>query len=95
MIIIIQDIEDKKNGLTRFMQIKCRDCEFIHSFYTSPQIDSTKDDRSKGMETMKINVRTVYSFRVSGLVIYHLLSCVVSRTCHHQRQKMHDDYLFR
>ena len=26
------DIEDKKKGLTRFMQIKCRDCAFKHSF---------------------------------------------------------------
>ena len=36
------DNEDKKKGLARFMQIKYKDCEFKHSFCTSPQIDSTK-----------------------------------------------------
>ena len=35
----LQDIEDKQKGLARFMQIKCRDCKFKHSFYTSSQID--------------------------------------------------------
>ena len=63
----LQDIEDKKKGLARFMQIKCRDCEFKHSFYTSPQVDSTKDNRSRGM---KINVRAVY---VQGVIIVYQL----------------------
>ena len=36
------DIEDKKKGLARVMQIKYKDCKFKHSFCTSPQIDSTK-----------------------------------------------------
>ena len=53
------DIEDKKKGLARFMQIKCIDCEFKHSFYTSHQIDSNNDNRSRGMKTMEINVRAV------------------------------------
>ena len=50
-------MEDKKKGLTRFMQIQRRDCEFKHSFYTSSQIVNTKDNRSKGMKTMEINFR--------------------------------------
>ena len=33
----LQDIDNKKKGYSRFMQIKCGDCEFKHSFYTSPQ----------------------------------------------------------
>ena len=66
----LQNIKDNKKGLARFMQIKCRDCEFKHSFYTSAQTDSTKDNRSRGMKTMEI--------KVSGLVIHHLLTCVVS-----------------
>ena len=45
------------------MQIKCLDCEFRHSFYTSPQIHSAKDNCSRGMKTMEINVRAVYGFR--------------------------------
>ena len=49
------------------MGIKCRDCEFNHSFYTSPQIDSTKDNRSREMKTMEINVRAVYGFRNIGV----------------------------
>ena len=49
------------------MQIKCRDCEFKHSLYTSPRIDSTKDNRSRGMKTMQINVRAVYGFRCIGI----------------------------
>ena len=28
----LQDIEDKNKGLARFMQIKCGDCDFKHSF---------------------------------------------------------------
>ena len=50
-------MEGKKKGLARFMQIQRRDCEFKHSFYTSSQIDNTKDNRSKGMKTMEINFR--------------------------------------
>ena len=41
--------------------------EFQHSFYTSPQIDSTKDNRSRGMKTIGINVRAVNSFRSIGV----------------------------
>ena len=63
----LHDIEDKKKELTRFMQIKCRDCEFKHSLYISPRIDSTKDNRSRGMKTMQINVRAVYGFRCIGI----------------------------
>ena len=61
------DIEDKKKQIARFMQIKFRDCEFKHSFYTSPKIDNTKDNPSTGMKTKKINVRAVYSFRSIGV----------------------------
>ena len=49
------------------MQIKCRDCYFKHSFYTSPQIDSTKDNRRRGMKTMEINVRALYGVRSIGV----------------------------
>ena len=49
------------------MQIKCRDCKFEHSFYTSPQIDSTKDNRSRGMKTMEINVSAMHGFRSIGV----------------------------
>ena len=41
----------------------CIDCEFKPGFYTSPQIDSTNENRSRGMKTMEINVRAVYGFR--------------------------------
>ena len=44
-------IEEEKKGLARFMQNKCRDCEFT-SIYTSRQIHSTKDNCSRGMKTM-------------------------------------------
>ena len=66
-ILKLQDIEDKKKWLARFMQIKCRDCDFKHSFYTLPQIDSTKDNRRRGMKTMEINVRALYGFRSIGV----------------------------
>ena len=58
------DIEDKKKGLARFMQIKCRDYKFKQSFYTSFQV---KDNRRRGMKTMEINVRAVYGFRSIGI----------------------------
>ena len=60
------DIEDKK-GLARFMQINCRDCEFKRSFYISRQIDSTKDNRSRGMKIMEITVRAVNVLRSIGV----------------------------
>ena len=47
------------------MQIRCY--ELKHSFYTPPQIDSTKENRSRGMKTMEINVRAVYDFRSIGV----------------------------
>ena len=73
----LHNIEDKKKGGARFMQINCRDSEFKHSFYTSPQIDSTKENRSSRMKTMStLGLYTVSE--VSGLVLHHLLSCVVS-----------------
>ena len=59
----LHNIEDKKKGGARFMQINCRDSEFKHSFYTSPQIDSTKENRSSRMKTMEINVRALHGFR--------------------------------
>ena len=49
------------------MQIKGKDREFKHSFSTSPQIDSTKDNGSSGRKTMEINIRTVYGFRSIGV----------------------------
>ena len=62
----LEDIEDKKKGLARFMQIKCRHYEINHRFSASSQIDSTKDNRCRGIKTMEINVRAVYSFRSIG-----------------------------
>ena len=62
-----EDIEDKKKGLARFMQIKCRHCEINHRFSASSQIDTTKDNRCRGMKTMEINVRAVYSFWSIGV----------------------------
>ena len=49
------------------MEIKFRDWEFKHIFYTSLQIDSTKDNRSRKMKTMEINVRDAYGFRSIGV----------------------------
>ena len=63
----LQDIEDKKKGLARFMQIKCRDCEFKYSFYTSPQIDSTNNNHRRGMKTMESNVGAAYGFQSIGV----------------------------
>ena len=69
---MLTGIEDKKKELARFIQIKCKDCKFKHSFYTSPQIDSTKDNRSRGKKTMEINVRAVYG-SLSIAVIHNSL----------------------
>ena len=71
------DIEDKNKGLEKFMQIKCTEYEFKHSFYPSPQIDSTKNNRSRGIKTMKINVRAVYGFQSTVVVRTPLTNCVV------------------
>ena len=57
----------RKKRLARFMQIEFKDCEFKHSFYTSSQIDSTKDNRCRGMKTMEMHVRDVYGFRSIGV----------------------------
>ena len=45
------------------MQIKCRDYELKHSFYTLPQINSSKHNCSREMKTMQINGRAVYGFQ--------------------------------
>ena len=74
----LQDIEDKKKRLTRFVQIECRDCEFKPSFYSLPQIDNTKDNRCRGMKTMEIMLGLYTVSKVSGLVIHHLLNCMAS-----------------
>ena len=71
------DIEDKNKGLEKFVQIKCTECGFKHSFYPSPQIDSTKNNRSRGMKIMKINVRAVYGFQSTVVVRTPLTNCVV------------------
>ena len=60
-------IEDKKKGLERFMQIKGKDRESKQSFSTSPHIDSTKGNGSSGKKTMEMNVRTAYGFRSIGV----------------------------
>ena len=65
------DIEDKKKQIARFMQIKFRDCEFKHSFYTSPKIDNTKDNPSTGMKTKKSMLGLYTVSEVSGLAIHH------------------------
>ena len=57
----LQDTEDKKKF--NLCKLNVKTCEFKQSFYISPQIDSTKDNRSRGMKTIEINVRAVYSFR--------------------------------
>ena len=49
------------------MQIKCRDCESKYSFYTSNQINSNKDNRSRRIKTLEINVRHVYGFWSIGV----------------------------
>ena len=61
------DIKDKKKGLVRFIQIKCRNSEFKHSYYNSPRIDSTKDNCSRGVKTTEINIRAVYGFLSIGV----------------------------
>ena len=85
------DIEEEKKRLERLMKIKCRNSEFKHSFYTSPQIESTKDNRSRGRKTMLWRSTLVLNTvsEVSGLVIHQLTSCVVSITGHHQWLKFH------
>ena len=61
----LHDIEHKREGLARFMQIKFefRDCEFKHSFNTSLQIGRTKGNCSRGIKAMEVKVRAVYDFR--------------------------------
>ena len=39
----------------------------MYSFYTLTKIDSTKENRSRGIKTMDIKVRTVYGFRSIGV----------------------------
>lgn len=56
-----------KKGLARCQQIKCCSCEYFNEFYTSPQVESTKDIRCRGMKTMEVNVRAVYGFRSIGI----------------------------
>ena len=81
------DIEDKKKQIARFMQIKFRDCEFKHSFYTSPKIDNTKDNLAQEWKLRRSMLGLYAVSEVSGLAIHHWLSCVVSWTCHYQWPK--------
>lgn len=37
------DIEKKKKGLARCLKISCISCEHSHDFYTSPQVNTSKD----------------------------------------------------
>ena len=49
------------------MQIECKDREFKQSFYTSPQIDSTKDNHSREIKTKEIKVRAICGFQSIGV----------------------------
>ena len=60
ILLNFSPLKTRKKTFERFMEIKCKECEFKHNFYTWDQVNSTKDNRSRGMKSIKINVRGVY-----------------------------------
>ena len=63
----LSDVSAKKLGFSSFLRIKCDVCDFLHEFYTSPQVSTSLDKRRRGKNAMEINVRTIYSFRNIGI----------------------------
>ena len=49
------------------MQTECKDREFKQSFYTSSQINNTKDNHSRGIKTKEIKIRAICGFQSIGV----------------------------
>ena len=62
--LCLKEQEIKKKGLASYLVVKCSNCNFTHSTYTSQQI-SREDGR--GMKPFDVNIRTVYAFRNIGI----------------------------
>ena len=66
----LQDINEKKKGLARLLEIRCTSCPYKHEFYTSKQAKKylEEDEKEKGGgKHMEINLRAVYGMRSIGV----------------------------
>ena len=83
------DIEDKEKWLSRLNKSNAQAINLSIAFILHFRLTATKSIVTKEWKLWKSTLRLYTVSEVSGLVIYHSLSCVVSWTCHHQRLKMH------
>ena len=57
----MEEDADKKKGLATFISIKCCYCDYQNDIYTSKSVAAM--EKSKGMKTFDVNIRTVYAMR--------------------------------
>ena len=65
----LNDINEKKKGLARLLEIRCTSCPYKHEFFTFKQVKKhlEEDEKEKGGDKhMEINLRSVYGMRSIG-----------------------------
>ena len=66
----LHDINEKKKGLARLLEISCTTCPYKQEFYTSKQVKKHLEEDQKeegGGKHMEINLRAVYGMRSIGV----------------------------
>ena len=61
----MEEDADKKKGLATFISIKCCYCDYQNDTYTSKSVAVM--EKSNGMKTFDVNIRTVYAMRSIGV----------------------------
>ena len=75
----MEEDADKKKGLGTFISIKCCYCDYQNDTYTSKSVALM--EKSKGMKTFDVNIRTVYAMRSIGVGYAGLEKYVDCWTC--------------
>ena len=82
-------LKTRKNDFQDLYKSNAQAINLSIAFILHFRLTATKSIVTKEWKLWKSTLRLYTVSEVSGLVIYHSLSCVVSWTCHHQRPKMH------
>ena len=82
-------LKTRKNDFQDLCKSNAQTINLSIAFILHFRLTATKSIVTEEWKIWKSTLRLYTVSEVSGLVIYHSLSSVVSWTCHHQRPKMH------
>ena len=69
--LLLNEVNEKKKGLARYVQLSCSICLYSYSFYTPKQVNPPKQNKG-GQKLYDVNVRAIYGCRQVGVGHEHL-----------------------